>query len=69
MLVPVAVSGSKAYVSDGSFGVSVIDITTPASPVLDAISSLPVRSWSTDVSGSQIIIADDIGGLLIMTPE
>ena len=62
-------SYSKAYVADGVSGLSVIDISTPSEPTLHAVSSVPVRSWSAIAAGSQTIVADDTGGLLILVSE
>ncbi|UCG47810.1 MAG: choice-of-anchor D domain-containing protein, partial [Phycisphaerales bacterium] len=63
--VDVAVAGSLLYVAGGT-NVTVVDISSPALPVLYARSNAPVRSLSTAVSGSRIIVSDTKGGLLIL---
>ncbi|MHC4111388.1 MAG: hypothetical protein ACYSUY_09945 [Planctomycetota bacterium] len=59
------ITGSHLYVAEGS-GFTIVDVTNPATPSLYATSLVPVRSLSTVIAGSQIIISDDKGGLLIL---
>ncbi|MHC4478490.1 MAG: hypothetical protein ACYTEL_22870 [Planctomycetota bacterium] len=53
--VNVAVANSKAYVTDEQFGLSVIDVSVPLAPSLHARTTVP-----------QAIVADDMGGLVIL---
>jgi len=61
----VTIDGSYLYVAEGS-SFTIVDASNPANPSLYATSLVPVRSLSTVIAGSQIIISDDKGGLLIM---
>ena len=59
------IASSYLYVAEGS-SFTIVDVSNPANPLLYATSLVPVRSLSTVISGSQIIISDDKGGLLIL---
>jgi hypothetical protein len=61
----VTIAGSRLYVADGS-GICVVEVSNPAAPALYARSLAPVRSLSTVISGPQIIVSDNRGGLLIL---
>ena len=62
----VAVSGSYAYVADYYSGLQVVDITTPASPVIVGSVDTPDRANDVSVSGGYAYVADWASGLQVI---
>lgn len=54
----VVVSGSRAYVADGFFGVAVIDLADPSRPVLENSLETPGYAYSLEREGELIFLAD-----------
>lgn len=55
----VMVSGARAYVADGDFGLQIIDVTNPAAPNILGAVDTPGTARGVDVSGNLVIVADD----------
>jgi hypothetical protein len=62
----VAVSGTTAYVADGTAGLQIIDISNPAAPVLRGTCDTPGSAYGVAVSGSTAYVADDVAGLQVV---
>ncbi|MHB8120129.1 MAG: SdrD B-like domain-containing protein, partial [Methanothrix sp.] len=62
----VALSGSYAYVADGSSGLRIIDISNPASPFLKGTYNTPGTAYGVALSGSYAYVADGSSGLQII---
>jgi hypothetical protein len=62
----VAVSGSYAYVADGSSGLEIIDVSNPSSPSFAGHWKTPSSANGVAVSGSYAYVADYIGSLEII---
>lgn len=61
----IAISGNYAYIADDTEGLTIIDISKPATPTL--VSSLKTyRAMSVAVSGNYAYLADNLGGLKII---
>jgi hypothetical protein len=54
----VAVSGTYAYVADGSEGLRVIDVSNPSSPREVGFYDTPGDAWGVAVSGTYAYVAD-----------
>jgi hypothetical protein len=61
----VAVSGTYAYVADGS-SLQVIDISDPQNPGVLGSVATPGNAWAVAVSGSYVYVADDDYGLQVV---
>jgi len=59
----VTVSGDHAYIVDGNFGLQVLDISDPATPVVAGSLETPGGPWGVDVSGDHAYVADGPAGL------
>ena len=58
-----AVSGTTAYLAGGSWGVQIIDVSVPTSPVI--VSTVPTPyAEDIDVEGTHIYFTDDRAGFL-----
>lgn len=62
----VRISGTTAYIADFPNGLSMIDISNPADPVVTACINTPRESEKLSVSGNMAFIADGNGGLRIL---
>jgi hypothetical protein len=62
----VAVSGSYAYVADGSSGLRVVDVSNPTNPVEVGYCNTPSIAWGVAVAGSYAYIADGDSGLRVI---
>ena len=62
----VAISGTYAYVADGSPGLFVIDISDPRRPFVAGSVDTPNQAWGVCVSGSTAYVADMAAGLRIV---
>jgi hypothetical protein len=62
----VAVSGTRAYVADDSWGLHVIDITDPTHPAIVGTVNTPGRANAVAVSGSYAYVADENSGLQVI---
>ena len=62
----VAVSGTRAYVTDRSSGLQVIDISTPATPVIVGSVDTPGTAWGVAVAGTHAYVADGSSGLQVI---
>jgi hypothetical protein len=62
----VAVTGSYAYVADGSAGLRVVDVSTPSGPTEVGFYDTPGEAWGVAVAGGCAYVADQSGGLLIL---
>ena len=65
----VSIVGNRLCIADSAAGVTVVDVSVPTQPTLYARSSDMVRSLSTAVADSRIIVADDTGGLAILAAQ
>jgi hypothetical protein len=63
----VAVSGSYAYVADGSAGLRIISVTDPAHPVEVGHCGAPADAYGVAVSGSDAYLADGSAGLRVIS--
>lgn len=65
----VAVAGGYAYVVGGNSTLSAVDVTVPSAPVL--LGSVGTQSQPTAVvpAGTNIVVADSFGGLLVYPPQ
>ena len=61
----VAVSGTHAYVADRLSGLQVIDISTPASPMIVGSVDTPDGALGIAVSGTHAYVADFRSGLQV----
>ncbi len=62
----VFVSGSYAYVADGTSGLQIIDVSNPVSPALAGSYDTPGYAHGVSVSGSYAYVADGGSGLGII---
>ena len=62
----VAVSGSYAYLADGSFGLQVANISNPVAPTIVGEEGTPGYARDVAISGSYAYVADDNGGLQVV---
>ncbi len=62
----VAVSGAVAYVADVTFGLQVIDVSDPGSPVILGSVGTPGRAFGVAVSGAVAYVADWTSGLQVI---
>lgn len=60
-------SGSYAYVADGSAGLRVISVSDPAHPVEVGYCGAPAYSYGVAVSGSNAYFADGAAGLRVIS--
>ena len=69
--IDVAVSAGFAYVTGSSSGLSVVDVRVPAAPVLvgGAATQSPNQPTGIVSAGSNILVSDPFGGLLIYPPQ
>jgi hypothetical protein len=65
----VVVSGSYAYVADGSSGLQVVDVTDPQAPVIVGSVDTPGYAQGVAVSGSAAYVADGESGLHILPTQ
>jgi hypothetical protein len=61
----VAVSGSYAFVADALRGVRLVNISNPTAPWLVNTCDTPGAALGIIVAGSDVYVADEIGGLVI----
>jgi hypothetical protein len=61
----VAVSGSYAYVADGSPGLEVVDVSDPAAPRIAGSVDTSGWAWGVAISGSCAYVADASSGLAL----
>ena len=66
MAVAVTVVGSTAYVADANAGLVLVDVSTPASPVVLAKLSLPGEASGLHVVDSLAYVACGFGGLSVV---
>lgn len=57
-----AVQGTTLYVAGGSKGIAIIDISNPATPVLQSIVQTPGLARAVAISGTNEIVVADAGG-------
>ncbi len=62
----VAVSGTVAYVADDFFGLQVIDVSDPGSPVILGSVDTPGTARGVAVSGAVAYVADGVPGLQVI---
>jgi hypothetical protein len=62
----VVISGTLAYVADGSTGLQIIDVNNPASPMLSGTYDTPGSAAGVVVSGTSAYVADGSAGLQII---
>ncbi|MCK5672974.1 MAG: hypothetical protein KAH95_06345 [Spirochaetales bacterium] len=60
------VSGDYAYIAAGTYGLQVIDISNPLTPITLAFADTPDRAHSVTVIGNCAYIADGASGLQII---
>jgi len=61
----VIVSGSYAYVAEGSSGIQILDVSNPAAP--KAVGALPTTNATRlAINGSNLYVADNSGGLKVI---
>jgi hypothetical protein len=60
------VSGGYAYVADATFGLRVIDVSTPSAPVELGYVNTPGDCRGVAVSGRYVYVADWTGGLRVI---
>ena len=63
----VRINGHYAFLSNTWNGTDVIDITNPAAPVLIGVCKSPGQSKDVDTKGNNLLIAQDEGGLSVMS--
>jgi hypothetical protein len=62
----IAVSGTTAYLADGSAGLQIVDISDRKNPVLLGAYNTPGNAWSVAVSGATAYVADGSAGLQVI---
>ncbi|MDO8880914.1 MAG: cell wall-binding repeat-containing protein [Coriobacteriia bacterium] len=62
----VAVSGTTAYVADGSYGLRIIDVSDPAAPAILGTYDTPAWAYDVAVSGTTAYVADHESGLQVI---
>ena len=62
----VEVSGSLAYVTVPYYGLQIIDVSDPRTPVLVGSYDTPGKASGVAISGSLVYVADQEGGLVIL---
>jgi hypothetical protein len=62
----VTVSGTYAYVADGSAGLQVVDISNPSAPVITGSVDSPGDAQDIEVSGNFAYLADGLFGVQVM---
>jgi hypothetical protein len=61
-----AVSGNYAFIADGTSGLQVADISTPALPTLSGSIDTPGWAYGVTVSDDYVYIADTLSGLHVV---
>lgn len=62
----IAMAGSYAYVADGYYGIQVIDVSSPVTPVVVGTINTPGYVYQIFIDGNYVYVADHSGGLRVL---
>jgi hypothetical protein len=62
----VTVEGTRAYVADRDAGIKIVDISTPATPVVIGTYNTASSAYNVTIAGNLLYVADGNGGLVIL---
>jgi hypothetical protein len=65
----VLVSGTTAYIADGTFGVQIVDVTNPASPSLLGSYNTTGSAQGLAINGTTLYVADGNSGVAILNVQ